>query len=95
MKQIVIATIFGVALFFHTCPAWAAEDTPKTARELFVNLLPLLIILGLFLLTMRWVIRVSNSNAKRLRVHMDRVEGQNQEMVALLKEIRDANNQEK
>ncbi len=83
---------FGAAtlgLLLAATPAWAAAECVATggSAKWLVDLLPLLFFLALIFLLIRLSQRRHQPYMDRAKVHMDRLEKQNEEIIALLREI--------
>ena len=91
MKRILIAVVCGAIVLFQAGSAWALQEGQKSPGVSFIlNVLPLLIIMliiiGIFLLAMRYIRR---NLMKKSTEHMCRVEEQNEMIISLLTELRD------
>lgn len=77
----------AVALYM-AAPAWAAEEAQASNLHRFIGgLLPILIIFGLLYFFLRRVRLRNEPYMDRAKVHMERIEQQNEEIIGLLKDI--------
>jgi hypothetical protein len=85
MKRYIISAIAFTCL---TLPIMAAEEAGKSnGQKIIEGVLPIIIIMMIFLFLARRLGRRNEPYMERAKVHMDRIERQNEEIIALLKEM--------
>jgi len=82
----------AVTLSLFAVPLWATEEVQKSnGQKILEGLLPLLILFGLLWFFLRRVGRRNEPYMERAKVHMERIEKQNDEIIGLLIEIAEKN----
>jgi len=87
MKQI---TLLIITFIFLTLPAFATDEvTNSNGQRILESLLPIAIIFTIVFIFVRRSGKRNEPYIKRAKVHMDRIEQQNEEIISLLKDIKE------
>jgi hypothetical protein len=78
----------AVLLALTAVPAWAAERVQKSGGQRLVEeIVPIIILCGLLWFFLRRACRRNEPYMERAKVHMERIEQQNAEIIGLLRDI--------
>ena len=87
MKQITLSIVTFMCL---TLPAFATDEVANSnGQRILESLLPIVIIFTIVFVLVRRFGKRNEPYMERAKVHMDRIEQQNEEIISLLKDIKE------